>query len=288
MLMKKTGGANTDRAFVTSGRRICGGTCVFSPHLDRVRLRDYVKRCKPRGGRFSKGRISPMASSQLFPILLVAVVAAIILFRLYSVLGRRTGNERDRSAFDRFSSPQSVPAERTAALPDQTAKQAEGVSSDTDPVARGMLAIKLADRAFESDHFREGARKAYEAIVTAFAHGDRAALRPLLGDDVYSAFDAAIGERARQQHKVEFTFVGLRDAKIVGAALRNNLAEVTVAFGAQFISATVDAQGALVEGDSKAVRDVNDVWTFERNVRTSDPNWRLVTTSGEAGEPKAG
>lgn len=229
-----------------------------------------------------------MASSQLFPILLVAVVAAIILFRLYSVLGRRTGNERDRSAFDRFSSPQSVPAERTAALPDQTAKPAEGVSSETDPVARGLLDIKLADRGFESDHFIGGARKAYEAIVTSFANGDRAALRPLLGDDVYAAFDGAITERERKQQKAVFTFVALREAKIVAAALRNNLAEITLAFSAQFISAIVDAQGALIEGDTKAVRDVNDVWTFERNVRASDPNWHLVATSGQAGEPKAG
>jgi predicted lipid-binding transport protein (Tim44 family) len=125
-------------------------------------------------------------------------------------------------------------------------------------------------------------------IVTAFAKDDRATLRPLLGDEVYAAFDSSIAAREAKQEKVEFTLVGVRDAKITAAALKKNLAEVTISFAAQFISATKDANGTIIDGDPKAVRDVVDMWTFERNVQASDPNWRLVTTSGEAGKPKAG
>jgi predicted lipid-binding transport protein (Tim44 family) len=142
--------------------------------------------------------------------------------------------------------------------------------------------IKLADRNFDTDHFVEGARKAYEMIVTAFARGDRDALRPLLSDEVYATFDNVIAEREARKEKVEFTFVGFREVKIVSAALQKNAADIAVTFSAQFISATLDSEGKILDGDPKAVRDVTDQWSFERNVRASDPNWRLVATSGEA------
>jgi predicted lipid-binding transport protein (Tim44 family) len=117
--------------------------------------------------------------------------------------------------------------------------------------------------------------------LTAFAAGDRAGLRPLLSDEVYGAFDSVIRSREERGEKVAFTFVGYKDAKIVGASLKGRMAEVTAAFGAQFISATTDKNGNIVEGDGKTVRDVTDVWTFARDVRARDPNWTLVATSGD-------
>ena len=223
-------------------------------------------------------------NSQLLFILALAMVAGIILFRLYSVLGRRTGNERPPSErLERVggATEPTKPSETVVLLPDRTGR-AEPLPSPEDALGRALLDIKLADRGFESDHFVEGARKAYEMIVTAFAHGDRAVLQPLLSDDVFATFDHVIRDREAKHEKVEFTFVGYRDVRITAASFKKNIAEITVSFAAQFISATTDADGKLVDGDSKAVRDVTDVWTFERNVRASDPNWRLVATSGEA------
>jgi predicted lipid-binding transport protein (Tim44 family) len=216
-------------------------------------------------------------------ILLLATVAGIILFRLYTVLGRRTGHERPpHERFEGIGGAAEPPKkpDNVVLLPDRTARPETSEASD--PVARGLLDVKLADRSFDSDHFVEGARRAYEMIVTAFAKGDRDALRPLLSDDVYATFDHVISEREAKKEKVEFTFVGFRDAKIVHAELKKSVAEITLSFEAQFISATTDADGKLTDGDAKTVRDITDVWTFERNVRASDPNWRLVATSGEA------
>lgn len=223
-------------------------------------------------------------NSQLLYILVLATVAGIILFRLYTVLGRRTGNERPPpERFERVGGATEQPqaANQPVLLPDRSAR-AEPASQPDDPVAQGLLDIKLADRRFDSDHFVEGARKAYEMIVIAFAHGDRATLRPLLSDDVFHAFDQVIAAREAKKEKVEFTFVGFKETKVTGANLNKSVADITVSFAAQFISATLDADGQLIEGDPKAVRDVTDVWSFERNVRASDPNWRLVATTGEA------
>ncbi len=97
---------------------------------------------------------------------------------------------------------------------------------------------------------------------------------------VFAAFDQVIAGREQRKERVEFTFVGFKDVKIVHAALKGRAAEITVAIGAQFISATLGADGQLLEGDAKSVRDVTDVWTFSRDVRARDPNWLLVATSG--------
>jgi predicted lipid-binding transport protein (Tim44 family) len=224
-----------------------------------------------------------MANSQLLDIFLI-VVAGVALFRLYTVLGRRTGHERPPPDAYRFQpnpdAPQAASEDKLAALPQpQRAETAEGRQAD--PVARGIADIKIADRTFEAERFLSGARQAYEIIVAGFAKGDRAAIRPLLNDEVYRAFDSAIAAREQAKETVAFTFVGFKDAKIVEAALKNRIADITVAFSAQFISATSKDDGTVVEGDAKAVREVTDVWTFSRDTRARDPNWTLVATSGE-------
>ena len=225
-----------------------------------------------------------MPNSQLFGIILIAMVAGVILFRLYTVLGRRTGNERE--ANDRFQRVGGEPAKKADnVIPLPITPRAADTPEIGDPVRRGILDIKLADRAFETDHFIAGARQAYEMIVTAFAHGDRDGLRKLLSDDVYRAFEHAIAEREARKLKTDFTFVGLKDAKITQATLKNRIADITVSFSAQFLSATHDESGALIEGDPKEVREVTDVWTFARDTGSSDPNWTLVATSGD--EPQA-
>lgn len=222
-----------------------------------------------------------MLNSQLLFIVLIASVAGIILFRLYTVLGRRTGNERPPQKGYRLNrSPAQAGHDNVVALPDRTAR-AEALDKPSDPVARGLLDIKLGDRSFETEHFMAGAKQAYELVVTAFAAGDRQTLRPLLSEEVLAAFDSVIGGREKNKQKVEFTFIGFREAKVAHAALKGRTAEITVAFAAQYISATSDADGKVFDGDPKTVRTVNDVWTFTRDVRSSDPNWTIVATHGE-------
>jgi predicted lipid-binding transport protein (Tim44 family) len=223
-----------------------------------------------------------MQDSQLLDIVLI-VVAGVVLFRLYTVLGRRTGNERTRDNF-RLRGPQPAPtaADKVVNLPDRDAFNPDKPrESAGDPVARGILDLKLADKAFETDKFEAGAKSAYELVLTAFANGDRTTLRPLLSEDVFAAFDGAIRAREQRGEKVAFTFVGFKDVKIVHAGLKGRSGEITVAFGAQFISATQGSDAKVIEGDTKTVRDVTDVWTFARDVRSRDPNWTLVATSGE-------
>lgn len=195
-----------------------------------------------------------MPSTQVLEILIIAMVAGIILFRLYTVLGRRTGHEPP--PIQPGSRPQTGAA---TILPPQPAEPVKG------PGGHGLLDIQLADRGFDTQHFLAGARTAYEMIIAAFHKGDRPALKPLLSDDVFAAFDAAIAARGPESLPA---FSSLKDARIVAASLNGQQAEITVAFTAAF------------EGG----KDARDVWTFARQVGDENPNWTLVATSGDLPE----
>jgi len=111
-----------------------------------------------------------------------------------------------------------------------------------------------------------------------FADGDDATLKQLLGSDVYDGFERAIRERASRGEKVESSLVGIDKADIIEAEVKNRTAYVTVKFVSELISVTRDAEGEVVEGDPRKVREVTDIWTFAREVGSRNPNWKLVAT----------
>lgn len=219
-----------------------------------------------------------------FDIVFFAMVAAFLILRLRSVLGRRTGNENPERWTARKPAPQtrSETADNVARLPDRTrpaGEAAPGIDVPANsPADAGLTQISVADPSFDPRGFVEGARGAFEMIVGAYAQGDTATLRPLLADEVYENFAAAI--RARQQAKqtLETTLVGVKAAEITEARMDGRTAFVTVRFVTDQINVTRDADGKVVEGDPQQIAAVTDVWTFSRNTRSRDPNWLLVAT----------
>ena len=223
-----------------------------------------------------------MENSQLLIIVAAAMVACFVLIRLFMVLGRRTGNEREPPQPYQRVGGATTDEKSVAPLAERLAPGIT-TAAPADPLTQVLADIKKADKSFDADHFLSGARHAYEMILTAFAAGNRQELRALLSDEVYGAFDGVIKGREDRKEKVNFNFVGVKEARISHAALKGRLAEITVTFNAQYVSATLNAAGAVIDGDANAVRDAHDIWTFSRDVRASDPNWTLVaTTYGEA------
>ena len=159
----------------------------------------------------------------------------------------------------------------------------KGFAEEGTPLAASFDAIAAADGGFDPRQFREGAKGAYERIVTAFAKGDIATLRSLLGDEVYRSFASAIEQRQGRGETQETTLVGIKEAEIVEADLTSNrMAEVTVRFVSELVNATRDKAGQLVGGNPNAVEETIDIWTFARNLRSSDPNWQLIATATPA------
>jgi predicted lipid-binding transport protein (Tim44 family) len=227
--------------------------------------------------------------------LLLLAVALVVFLRLRSVLGRRTGHEKppfDPYAARRTADPKTGPETtgKVIHLPrgsNDAAGEAthepvwSGYADEGSALAQGMEKIATSDSGFSPKAFLDGARAAYELIVTAFAQGDKDTLKPLLARDVYEGFASAIESREKEGRKIESRFVGIDKAILTTADLIGRRATVTVKFVSQLISATLDQAGHVVDGDPKEIREVTDVWTFERDVTSRDPNWKLAAT-GEA------
>ena len=222
--------------------------------------------------------------TELFDIILLGLLAGFIAFRLYSVLGRRTGHERAREEQLRMpdgaeTNPKPAPSkDNVVTLPERPAQAGTG-SSGLTPLARALTDIKLADRGFDTERFLSGARQAYEMIVTSFARSERDALRPLLSEDVFETFERAIKSREARNIRVDFTFLKLKSSRVSGAEMKGRTAEVTVTFESEVMMAGYDPAGALVEGDAKTPHQVTDIWTFARDTSSRDPNWALVATA---------
>lgn len=213
-------------------------------------------------------------------ILFFAMIAAFVVLRLGSVLGRRTGHERRRQTqFDAPGVDKVVPLRRKGGVSGDTAEEALAVADTADQrLKAGLTAIRLQDPRFDLDHFLEGAKVAFEMILEAFAKGDKETLRALLAPDVYASFAAAIDERVAKRHQLSTEVVAIRKAEVVEAGMHARRARITVRFVSEQITATRDAAGHLVDGSPSKIVEVEDLWTFERDVRSSDPNWQLVET----------
>lgn len=236
--------------------------------------------------------------------LLILAIAVVIFFRLRSVLGRRTGNERP--PFDPFAARRrnnndngkagrpeeasgnviALPRDRTAEAKPADAEPAApiwtGFAEEGSGLATGLERIAAADREFSPATFIAGAKVAYEMVVAAFAQGDKPTLKNLLSREVYDGFASAIDNREKAGEKIDSRFVGIDKADLVSADLSGRKALVTVKFVSELISATTNRAGDVIDGDPKQIREITDVWTFERDTGSRDPNWKLVATESPA------
>lgn len=212
-------------------------------------------------------------------IVLLAMIALFVGLRLYSVLGQRTGHEQ-RPVTRPEATPDAPPA---AAAPDVAANSPEpsGLAYEQG-AATGIRAIIAADPGFDVARFLEGAQAAYRMVLEAFWKGDREELAFLANDEVRKAFEAAIDEREAAGHSVDNRLVAIERAAIEDARLTGKLAEIEVRFDAFVAAVTRDKDGNLVGGSMSDAVPTNDIWTFQRDLSSKDPNWRLVETDEAA------
>lgn len=214
-----------------------------------------------------------------FEIVLLAMVAAFLGLRLYSVLGKRTGHEQEPA-------PRQVADERQPAVVRQPMGQPEASAPAgyidaglVDLVASsGLRSIANADRQFDTGLFLEGAKSAYRMILEAYWKGDKESLRFLCDDDVYDSFVGAIDGRTERGEILENRLVRIEEARIVEASYDHPVARVTVRFDADIAAMVKDAQGNIIGGSMTDAVEAHDVWTFFRDLKGGDRNWKLDET----------
>lgn len=217
---------------------------------------------------------------QIFDIVLFAVLALLLVFKLASVLGRRGEDEGRQADPFRISDPETVSDDNVVEMPERDGPSPEELAA-MEPLEAGLALIKAADPSFRDREFIKGARMAFEAILEAFAKADAKTLKSLLDNTVYENFAGAIREREKAGHQLETTIVGIDESEIVMAEMNENLASITVKFVTEQVNDLKDANGEIVEGDPASVVRVTDVWTFSRNTKHPNPNWLLVATGSE-------
>jgi len=235
------------------------------------------------------------------PTLFFLIVAVVVLLRLRNVMGTRDGFERpperkDASEHEKDTQDNTKEDDNVVSLPRRRKPVApvnldaqkhrlkldteiERIAKDDEQLSAGLNQIIEEDPSFSPKSFMDGAISAYEMVVVAFAQGDRKTLKMILDKPVYEGFESAISEREARGETVDFTFVGFSDVKMRNAEVEDKHALVTIQYGAQVVSATKDADGQLIDGDEEAVVNISDEWTFSRNTKSRDPNWKLISTN---------
>lgn len=215
-----------------------------------------------------------------FDIILFAMVAAFLVLRLRSVLGRRTGNERRRE----YLHGPAATGDKVVALGQRPAPAGTAAPiaapAPSGTVAGGLSQVVAVDSGFEASRFLDGARAAFEWILGAFAAGDKTRLRTLLSDDVYKPFAEAIDEREAAGETLETRINKIDDIDIIDAGVSGRSARITVKLVSEQIHVLRAHDGSVVDGDPQTPVEKTDFWTFARDLRSSDPNWVLVATGG--------
>jgi predicted lipid-binding transport protein (Tim44 family) len=196
---------------------------------------------------------------QVVELVILAAVAAVVLFQLYAVLGRRVG----RQAEDLAQAPAGQPARETAT------PATPGV---TEPAAlTGLAALRVRDPSFDVARFMQGARQAFTMVVKAFAAGDRNTLKPLLAAEVMTTFETVMAEREQEGRTEQVEFLQEPRADLESLGVIGDLAKASVRFLAEFRSRSKGPEGEAVDD-----RRTAEVWTFQRNLNSRDPNWTLI------------
>ena len=218
-----------------------------------------------------------MEGFQFVDIILLAMVAGFLILRLRSTLGRRTGHEQNPDGFSRSDNVVNLPSQEPADKNLPPARDIDPAYQGT-PFEEGLTQITLSDPNFSVDTFLNGAGKAFEMIVLAYAHHDTDTLKPLLADDVYSNFASAIQDREDRNESMETELFVIKPAKLEEIEVKDRTAMIAVRFESDQINVIKDSDGEIVDGDPEEIESVIDIWTFQHNFTSHDPNWQLVAT----------
>ncbi|ASY44551.1 MAG: Tim44 domain-containing protein [Sphingobium sp.] len=214
----------------------------------------------------------------MYVIVILAMIAGFLALRLYSVLGKRTGHEQE---------PALRPAEDRAKVTVLQPRPATEMSGDSVRLADGLIApgaemgvraLIAADRSFDVPQFVDGAKSAYRMVLEAFWRGDRDEIAWLCDDDVRASFEEAIAAREAEGHVLDNRLVRIEKARIVEASVDGRIAQVALQFEADIAAITRDKDGNVVAGSMTDAIGTNDIWTFTRDIRSADPNWKLSET----------
>jgi predicted lipid-binding transport protein (Tim44 family) len=211
------------------------------------------------------------AAVPFIDILIFAVIAVLLVFRLRSVLGQRTGYEQpqDEQTKNRFDDTEND---------NESAPIRSKTKDDVPVILHGLDALRQVDRNFNEKEFIRGGSAAFEMILTAYAEGDLTQLKRLLGYDLLQSFKLSIEGRVASKESLSITLEELREVSILNISVTEQTANITMHFHSVQTRVAKDENGKPIDSDDVGAREFTDIWTFERDLTLSDPNWKLTET----------
>ena len=224
-----------------------------------------------------------METASYADIIFFAIVAGIIFYRLFSTLGKKGGHDISSKFEDIIKNEGSKAKVVTLTGEDRFEKRKEEIIPPEPEISDTALSAKIddlkeKDKSFLITSFLNGAKMAYEMVIEAFASGDRTTLKNLLSKDIYKEFTEELDRLKKSGEKEDITLVSIDRAEIADVIIEKNKAIVTVDFTSQQISVLKDKEGKIIEGDVSNIAKNEDRWVFERNIKSSDPNWTITAT----------
>lgn len=219
-------------------------------------------------------------SELLGNIIVLAAVAAFILLRYRSMLGEQRG--RDPNEIKKRKA-ELEDVERIIQLPQKAETQKLELTKEIlapydDATRMAFLAFQRIDTDFNPDDFLEGAKSAFEMLVTAYREGDRETLKMLLSRELYDNFDKALKAEEAEGKRTQGTVVAISKAEIREAKLKGNQATISVQFSSDQIQVTRDKDNVIIEGDASHEVEIDDHWVFTRDLKSLNPNWTIIET----------
>ena len=197
-------------------------------------------------------------------IIIFAVIAVLLVLRLKSVLGQRTGFEQPQEKNPIDSKDGDV-----VPFPGKKAEQING---------HGLDALRKVDRSFTEAAFLGGATQAFEMVLRAYAEGDQAQLKRLLGYDLLQSFSQSIQRRNANKETLSIELENIKEASILNITVADSVAAITVHFHSVQTRVARDADDNIIDEGESESQEIVDIWTFERDLTLNDPNWKLVET----------
>ncbi len=222
-----------------------------------------------------------MESTNIYELIFLAIIAGVIIYRLHSVLGTRPDNDikppapnnpEIKNAEIIIPEPKSAPEIAAEKFAMEIEEKIKSDSSLNDKLS----AFKKAFPDFEPASFLQGAKSAFEIITSAFAKGEVKEMKELVSDNVYHSYESIVDERNKQEQTFEFEIIRFVDSEIKDASIENNFAKVQVNFATEQVNVLKDKDGNVISGSDSFINKVNDLWTFVRNIESSNPNWIMV------------
>ena len=214
-------------------------------------------------------------------LIVLAAIAVFVLLRLYGVLGQKMGHDQNASRDSTFDSNSKVieltPRELDIA-PAEEDEADEVEDALDDGIKEGVAAIRKEDNGFRVKDFVGGATAAFEMVLEGFAKDDRDVLKSLLSKEIYTDFVAELKKRKTQDEYTETTLVSILESEVTEITMKDRKAIITVTFVSEQIQAERTKSGETVKDSTSSIEQVEDSWTFQRDLRSSNPNWTIIAT----------